>query len=127
MAAILPQSLAEQTDSANNATAGNPPTTTNGSRNFKVVHEEISYTKSAKTHSPENSNFCPPAFDGLLSNPNDCRTFYNCADGNGSQLECSDHLVFNEFDGRCDYPEDAGCCEFWEVDRDKLVYDFIFT
>lgn len=116
-------SLGEQTKLENNTLFNK--LAANRNRTPKVVGEKLKYTESGKMHLPENSNFCPPAFDGVLPNPRDCRTFYNCADGNGSQLECSDHLVFNELTDQCDYPEDADCCEHPQVDNNKLVYDLI--
>ncbi|CRK90408.1 CLUMA_CG004159, isoform A [Clunio marinus] len=43
-------------------------------------------TNPPTTKNPGNSFFCPG--DGIFANPNDCRTFYNCASGTAHLMSC---------------------------------------
>lgn len=67
------------------------------------------------------SDVCPSDFRGSLPNPFNCRTFYSCWDGFGYELNCNDHLLYNERIFGCAWPESAGCCEYWEKNSAQIV------
>ncbi|XP_065351283.1 uncharacterized protein LOC135946806 [Cloeon dipterum] len=54
-----------------------------------------------------------PAVDGvvpvLLSNPSDCGSFCQCANGVGKFIPCANGLHFNKDTQVCDWPWMAGC------------------
>lgn len=84
---------------------------------LKCVRSDTRKVSSKKLSLPE----CPAAFRGTLPIEKDCRTFLNCWDGIGYETLCAAHLVYNEGIGTCDYPETAGCCEYWENDSSLIV------
>lgn len=68
-----------------------------------------------------NVGICPVDLRGLLPDPMSCRSFYNCWDGRGYHTDCDQWLTFNKDVNTCDFPEEANCCEYWELDPSILV------
>lgn len=64
---------------------------------------------------------CPDHFEGLVPNPMECSSFINCWNGSAFIQNCPTDQLFSNTTGRCTYPQDANCCEYWEKDSSKIV------
>lgn len=68
---------------------------------------------SAET--PKGNNNCPRR-NGFFAHPDPavCNKFYNCIDGDFTELPCTNGLYFDEYSGNCVWPETAqrqGCVD----------------
>eukprot|EP00794_Sanderia_malayensis_P003440 gene3440-3935_t len=54
-------------------------------------------------------DFCKNKESGLYANPNDCTTYFQCANKRTFKRNCAPGLHFNAKIKNCDYPKNAGC------------------
>jgi len=63
----------------------------------------------AYTYSCKAKNFCMGRKDGNYANPNNCSTFYACANGLTHVMKCPSNLRYNQKTNRCDWPSNVAC------------------
>lgn len=58
---------------------------------------------------PKSSPLCPRR-NGFFAHPEPatCNIFYNCIDGEGTEIKCTAGLHFDEYSGTCVWPETGG-------------------
>jgi len=72
--------------------------------------EDLSTTEEAlPTAKPMQPIVCPPS-NGIMANPNDCHSFYICANGLPYLFACPETLVFNNALLVCDWPYNVSAC-----------------
>eukprot|EP00794_Sanderia_malayensis_P003439 gene3439-3934_t len=54
-------------------------------------------------------DFCKDKESGIYANPNDCTTYFQCANKRTFKKNCAPGLHFNAKIKNCDYPKNAGC------------------
>lgn len=54
-------------------------------------------------------NFCQSRASGLHVDPNDCRKYYNCANGATFHQSCGELFLFNPESKYCDWPHNVHC------------------
>lgn len=91
------------------------------SQQMKCVVDTTNALKKTNYFLRSEDNVCPSDFRGTTPNPLSCRSFYNCWDGIGYEMACNDHLLYNKDKLQCDWPETAGCCEYWEKNSSLIV------
>lgn len=71
----------------------------------------VSSTKQEPSSSstPEPSSSECPQSNGLFPNPDDCASFYQCANGRSHLIRCPSGLHFSPEDSVCERPCVAGC------------------
>ncbi|XP_046644171.1 proteoglycan 4-like isoform X2 [Daphnia pulicaria] len=67
-------------------------------------------TTSTTTSSPESFT-CPNDLFGKYPNPNDCKTFYECAAGQAHLMNCPPGLYYNPDLQVCDYLDNVPSCQ----------------
>ncbi|XP_052867061.1 protein obstructor-E-like [Anopheles cruzii] len=58
---------------------------------------------------PRGNNLCPRR-NGFFAHPDQavCNVFYNCIEGDATEITCTAGLHFDEYTGTCVWPNDAG-------------------
>jgi len=86
----------------------NSPTTASTTSNWVASTTTTRYTgaptTSTTTTLAPGANFCTGKPNGIHANPASCTSFYNCANGNGGLVPCSQGTYFNPGPNICDWP-----------------------
>lgn len=61
------------------------------------------------TETPQPNKLCPRK-NGFFAHPNPsvCNVFYNCIQGDATEITCTAGLHFDEYSGTCVWPASAG-------------------
>ncbi|VVC25966.1 Chitin binding domain [Cinara cedri] len=72
-------------------------------------------------------NYLCPRRNGYFAHPEEkiCNIFYNCIEGEGTEIVCPNGLHFDEYAGTCAWPETAGRTGCGEPDEMKLKDGFM--
>lgn len=72
---------------------------------------------------PQGSYLCPRR-NGYFAHPDEkvCNIFYNCIEGDSTEIICPTGLHFDEYTGTCVWPESAGRIGCGEPEGSKLSF-----
>lgn len=74
---------------------------------------------------PKPNNHCPRR-NGFFAHPDPavCNIFYNCIEGDVTEVKCTAGLHFDEYSGTCVWPDAAGRqgCDVQESKWTQLVF-----
>lgn len=88
---------------------------------LKCVATTATMSRSASQTKELSTPECPSGLRGLWPNQYNCRTFLNCWDGTGYEMNCTSYLLFSFENRNCEWPETSGCCEYVEKNSSRLV------
>lgn len=71
---------------------------------------------------PKPNHLCPRK-NGYFAHPDEsvCNIFYNCIEGDATEIICPSGLHFDEYSGTCVWPESAGRTGCGEADSSELI------
>jgi len=86
----------------------------------------ITWTFNSPAENPQSSYLCPRR-NGYFAHPDEkvCNIFYNCIEGDGTEIVCPNGLHFDEYAGSCAWPATAGRTGCNESD-DSKTHTFIY-
>lgn len=72
------------------------------------------------TENPQPNYLCPRR-NGYFAHPDEkiCNIFYNCIEGEGTEIVCPNGLHFDEYAGTCAWPDTAGRTGCGEPEESK--------
>ncbi|CAH1403070.1 unnamed protein product [Nezara viridula] len=75
---------------------------------------------------PPKSNHLCPRRNGYFAHPDEsvCHIFYNCIEGEATEITCPTGLHFDEYSGTCVWPESAGRSNCGQTETIKLKDGF---
>ncbi len=78
-----------------------------------------------KVKGGDKKDFCKDKDPGIYPNPDDCKSFIQCANKQTFVKQCPSGLEFNAQTKNCDNPKNAKCSKDGES-KDEKVCNFVF-